>query len=138
MRVQARRDEAPDLPQHDRQRQQEGRHEQNLERHHERRDHRGGNQRGALGQVRHQGRGQQVVELARAREKEQQGGGNAHGDRRLDQAVAQLHEVLHEGLLGTGQLVFFVGGFGHVGGLRTSRPAMQRQALRHHWNFCGR
>ena len=68
------------------------------------------------------------------------GGDNPDGDHGLDQAVAQLHEVLYERLLGAGEFVFFVGGFGHGGFSWASRPPMQRRGrgrLRQ-WNFWGR
>ena len=52
--------------------------------------------------MRHQRRGQQVVEGARARKEKQHGGHHAHGYDGLDEPIAQLHQVLHKRLLGTG------------------------------------
>ena len=105
MPVQARRDKSPHLVQHPRQRgRQRGQHG-DLDRHQKRRNHAHGNHLGAFGQRAHQRHGQVVVHLRRAGEKTQNRKNRPNAVHRLEQAVAQLKQVLNERLLGTGQFV---------------------------------
>lgn len=115
MRIKPRRDKGPRLIQHYGQRRQESRHQQNFQRHHEGRNDRGGDHRRALRQVRHQRRGQPVIQRLGAGEKAQNDGHRNHRQSRLDQPAAQLHQVRHEGLLSARQLVFWRIRIGFVG-----------------------
>ena len=76
VRVQTRRHKGPHLVQHHRQGQQKSGHQQNLERHQKRRDHRGGNHGGAVRQLGLQRGGQDVKQRAGARVKGQSNGKN--------------------------------------------------------------
>ena len=138
MRIQARRHKRPHLPEHEWQSQQKGRHQQDLERHHEGRDHRSGNQRSALGQMRYEWRCQKVVQRPGAGKEKQEGSSHGNGNDGLDQAVTQLHQMLDKRLLRSSKLVFLGGGVCHVGSSRASGPPMQRARAQHQWNFLGR
>ena len=138
MRIQARRHKRPHLPEHEWQSQQKGRHQQDLERHHEGRDHRSGNQRSALGQMRYEWRCQKVVQRPGAGKEKQEGSSHGNGNDGLDQSVAQLHQMLDKRLLRSSKLVFLGGGVCHVGSSRASGPPMQRARAQHQWNFLGR
>jgi hypothetical protein len=100
VQVQPRRDERPSLVEHIGQRDQEGDEQGQLQRHHERRDHPGGDQLGAFRQHAHQRRRQDLEDVAHER---RQGQEDHHdGDRRANQPLAQLDQVRQEALLFAG------------------------------------
>ena len=151
VRVQARSDEGPDLVHDPRQRQQHGGHGQHLERNDEWREHAHRDQLGALGHVVPDGSGDEVDQTVRPRPEGQQRDGDQNAVDAVEQAVAQLHQVLNERLLGAGQFVVFgrrsvshgqtkarAPGGSHTGigaclGARTAHRAWRQEKLAARW-----
>ena len=107
VRIEARGDEGPDLVHQPRQRHQHTGHAEHLERHDERREDADRNQLRTLGHVVLDGHRDEVDQAIGAGPEREQCNAHRNAVDAVEQPVAQLHQVLHEGLLGAGQFVFF-------------------------------
>ena len=125
MAVQAGGDKSPGLIHQPGQHQQHRHHHQHLERHKKRREHAHRNQLGAGRHMFLDGVGDEVDQTIGAGPEHQQRNADANAVDAVQQAVTQLHQVLHKRLLGAGQFVFF-SGFGHDAKPRQSQQGFAR------------
>ena len=114
MAVQPWGDKSPHLVHQPRQHHQDADHHQHLERHKKGREHAHGNQLGIGRHVRLDGLGNEIDQPIGAGPDGQHHHRQRHAIDAVQQAVAQLNQMLDEGLLGASQFVVGGGSGGHV------------------------